>query len=94
MSTISVGGLFFEMGENADSGMTTMNLSPAERRVALAMGVPLTDVAALKHAHGRGGLAGVPLHRDCNDRMKPTFDQRPMESRSSIIPGRENEDEY
>jgi hypothetical protein len=62
MSATNVGGLFVEIGANTDSGMTTMNLSPAERRIALAMGVPLSDVAALKRAHGRGGLAGVALH--------------------------------
>ena len=62
MSSINVGGLFVEIGAETDSGITTMNLSPAERRVALAIGVPLKDAAVLKRAHGRSGLAGVALH--------------------------------
>lgn len=63
MSSITVGGLFVEI-KTRTQGMTTMNLSPAERQVALAMGVPLEDAAALKRAHGRGGLAGIALHRE------------------------------
>jgi hypothetical protein len=62
MSSVNVGGLFIEMNAKTDAGMTTVNLSPAERSVALSMGVPLEDVAALKRVHGRKGLAGIALH--------------------------------
>jgi hypothetical protein len=83
MSSINVDGLFVEIGTNTDSGVTTMNLLPAERRVALSMGVPLEDVAALKRVHGRKGLAGVALHSGprATSPFSPSKDWRPSNSR-------------
>jgi hypothetical protein len=44
--------------------MDTFSLTDADIAVARKIGINLKDVAALKYAHGRGGLNGIGLFSD------------------------------